>query len=184
MARDRYADAPPRKGVSLAKGPVGLLGLASLALGVLGFIIANHSFAMHPMNGTVVGGKFLGIMGNGWTWVLFAAGGLLLLLGSPAHWGAKSMAFIVAIAYGAAAVIALVDGHDVFGIIAANHLTEIVLGAAAIVLLVLSMMPRVGGGPAVAPARTDRPARTGRFATNGDGDREAVGTRTRDSERA
>ena len=154
MARDRYADARPRKGISLAKGPVALLGLASLALGVLGFIIANHSFAMHPMNGTVVGGKFLGITGNGWTWVLFAAGGLLLLLGSPAHWGAKSMAFIVAIAYGVAAVIALVDGHDVFGIIAANHLTEIVLGAAAIVLLVLSMMPRVGRRrAAAAPAR-------------------------------
>ena len=176
MARDRYADAPPRKGVSLAKGPVGLLGLASLALGVLGFIIANHSFAMHPMNGTVVGGKFLGIMGNGWTWVLFAAGGLLLLLGSPVHWGAKSMAFIVGIAYGVGALIALSDGHDILGIFAINALTNLILGAAAVALVLLSSMPRVGRRRGT--SRTARPARRSRFGDNSapPSEREPAGT--------
>jgi hypothetical protein len=142
MARDRY-DAP-RKGVSLAKGPVGLVGLLSLALGVLGFIFGSQSFAMNPISGDVTGGTFLGIAGNAWTWILFAAGGLLLLLGSPTHWGAKSLALIVGLAYGAASVIAIFDGRDVFGIIAENGLTMLVLGAGAVALIVLSLLPRVG----------------------------------------
>src|SRR5689334_5023132 len=100
MARDRYDERPPRKGVSLAKGPVGLIGALSLALGVLGFIFGSQSFTMHPVSGTVNGGTFLGIEGNGWTWLLFAAGGLLLLLGSPTHWGAKSLALIVGLVAG------------------------------------------------------------------------------------
>src|SRR4051794_41000609 len=94
MAAERYdrdTAQPPRRGVSLAKGPVALIGIASLALGVLGFIFANHSFTMDAPSGTVNGDTFLGIEGNGWTWVLFAAAGLLLLLGSPIHWGAKSI---------------------------------------------------------------------------------------------
>jgi hypothetical protein len=60
-----------------------------------------------------------------------------------------------------------------------------VLGAAGVVLLVLSMMPRVGGRRAAAPATADRPARTRRFAgaRNGDGTTEPVGARTTDAER-
>src|SRR3954464_7025045 len=110
-AVDTYDDGvPARRGVSLAKGPVAIIGLLSLALGVLGFIFASQSFTMHPVSGTVTGKTFLGIEGNGWTWVLFAAGGLLLLLGSPTHWGAKSLALIVGLAAGAASVIAMFDG--------------------------------------------------------------------------
>jgi hypothetical protein len=47
------------------------------------------------------------------------------------------------------------------------------------------MMPRVGARPATAApaATTDRPAREGRFATNGDGAREPVGARGTDTER-
>jgi hypothetical protein len=142
---------PRRRGVSLAKGPVGLIGLASLAFGVLGFIFANQSFTMHAPSGTVNGGTFLGIEGNGWTWLLFVVGGLLLALSAPAHWGAKSMAFIVGLAAGAASVIAMVDGDDVFGIFAANGPTELVLGLAAVALLVLALLPRVGKKRAAAP---------------------------------
>jgi hypothetical protein len=151
MARDRQAP-PARKGVSLAKGPVGLIGALSLALGVLGFIFASQSFTMHPMSGDVTGKTFLGIAGNGWTWVLFAAGGLLLLLGSPTHWGAKSLALIVGLVAGAASVIAIVDGKDVFGIIAENGWTELVLGAAAVALIVFSLLPRVGKKRGAPPA--------------------------------
>src|SRR5436190_24119726 len=104
---ETYDDgAPPRRGISLAKGPVALIGLASLAFGVLGFIFASRSFSFHAPDGTVNGTTFLGVEGNGWTWALFAAGGVLLLLGSPAHWGAKSMAFIVGVAYVVGALIA------------------------------------------------------------------------------
>jgi fumarate reductase subunit D len=162
-AVETYDDGvPPRRGVSLAKGPVALIGVASLALGVLGFIFASQSFTMHPPSGTVNGGTFIGIEGNGWTWLLFAAGGLLLLLGAPIHWGAKSMAFIVGVAYGVGALIALSDGSDILGIFATNNLTKLVLGAAAVALVLLSMAPRLGRRRGTAPARRE-PAERGRF---------------------
>src|SRR3954451_7826004 len=141
----RYDDtAEPRRGVSLAKGPVAIIGIASLALGVLGFIFADQSFTMDAPSGTVQGGTFLGIEGNGWTWVMFAAAGLLLLLGAPLHWGAKSMAFIVGVVMLVGALIALSDGNDILGIIATNNWTKLIMGAAGVALILLSMMPRVG----------------------------------------
>ncbi len=181
---DRYDDTPkPRSGVSLAKGPVALIGLASLALGVLGFIFANQSFSFDAPSGTVNGETFLGIEGNGWTWVVFAAAGLLLLLGAPIHWGAKSMAFIVGVTMLVGALIALSDGTDILGIVATNNWTKLVMGAAGAALVVLSMMPRVGrrrGGAPVATRRdrdreVDAPAADRRF----DRDREPVATNGR-----
>ena len=77
---------------------------------------------------------------------------LLLLFGAPAHWGAKTSAFIVAVALGGAAVIANIRGNGIFGIFAANHKTEIVCGAAAVVLALLAWMPRVGRRRRSAPA--------------------------------
>ncbi len=185
-AADTY-DAPPRRGVSLAKGPVLLIGIASLALGVLGFIFASRSFKMDAPDGTVTGTTFLTIAGNGWTWALFAAGGLLLMLGSPIHWGAKSMAFIVGIAYGVGALIALSDGSDILGIFATNDMTKLVLGAAGVALVLLSVMPRVGRRrAAVAPAAAPAPAPRERVGAGGRGrftgrrgatEREPVATR-------
>ncbi len=60
---------------------------------------------------------------------MFAAAGLLLLLGSPIHWGAKSMAFIVGVAMIVGALIALSDGNDILGIIATNNWTKLIMGA-------------------------------------------------------
>ena len=137
-------ERPPRRGMSLAKGPVALIGAASLALGVLGLLFASTDFTTAAPDGTVNGATFIGIEGNGWTWLGFAAGGLLLLLGSPIHWGAKSMAFMVGIAYGVGALIALSDGTDILGIFATNNWTKLVLGAGGVALVLLSTMPRVG----------------------------------------
>ena len=177
-AVETYDDGvPPRRGVSLAKGPVAIIGALSLALGILGFIFASQSFTMHPPSGTVNGTNFIGIEGNGWTWALFAACGLLLLLGSPIHWGAKSMAFIVGVAYGVGALIALSDGTDILGIFATNNLTKLVMGAAAVALVLLSMMPRVGRRRGSAPtAAREQPAGRRRFGRNGHVEREPVGT--------
>ena len=68
---------------------------------------------------------------NGWSNLLFAGSGALLLFGAPLHWGAKTLSLIVGLALGAASVIALVDGDDVFGIFAANGLTTLIWGIAA-----------------------------------------------------
>src|SRR3954470_8564923 len=156
-AVETYDDGtPPRRGVSLAKGPVALIGVASLALGVLGFIFADQSFTFDAPSGTVNGGTVPGIEGHGWTWVMFAAAGLLLLLGAPIHWGAKSMAFIVGVVMVVGALIAVSDGNDILGIIATNNWTKLIMGAAGVALIVLSMMPRVGRRRGGAPVATRR----------------------------
>jgi len=134
------------KGVSLAKGPVAILGIASLAYGILGLVLGGNAFSgISFPSGTVNGESFLGIEGNGWTNLLFIAAGALLLFGSPLHWGAKTMGIVVGLALGAASVIAIVDGEDVLGIFAANGLTKLVWGAGSVALLLLSLLPRVGG---------------------------------------
>jgi hypothetical protein len=133
-------------GRSLAKGPVAIVGILGIAFGVAGLIFGGHSFTTGNIpHGAVTGKVWLGVMANGWTNLLFIAAGLLLLLGSSMHWGAKTTAFIVAGVLGAAAVIAVIRGNGVFGIFAANHRTEIVWGGAAILLVLLSLLPRVGG---------------------------------------
>jgi hypothetical protein len=143
MARN---DRGNRKGVSLAKGPIALLGMAMLAWGIISLVLGGNSFTASPVDGTVSGERFLGLEGNGWTNLLWIAAGGLLLFGSPLHWGAKTMGIVVGLALGAASVISLVDGDDVFGIFAANGPTKLAWGVASIALLVLSMLPRVGGG--------------------------------------
>ena len=163
-----------RRGLSLVKGPVAIVGVLGIAMGVLGLIFGGHSFSTASIpHGAVHGKAWLGISLNGWTNLLFIAAGLLLLLGSSMHWGAKTAAFIVAGVLGAAAVIGVIRGNGVFGIFAANHRTEIVWGAAAIVLVLLSMLPRVGGrarrgrkrAAVDEPARYDEPATGGRART-------------------
>jgi len=170
-------EAPPRRGgMSLAKGPVAVIGLASLALGVLGLIFASTDFTTAAPDGTVNGGTFIGIEGNGWTWIGFAAGGLLLMLGAPIHWGAKSMAFMVGIAYGVGALIALSDGTDILGIFATNNWTKLVLGVAGVALVVLSTRPRVGRrGEVVTEERPGRFRRRDRVVEE---EREPVGATT------
>ena len=132
----------------------------------------------------MTGTTFIGIAGNGWTWVAFAAAGLLLLLGSTIHWGAKSMAFIVGVAFVVGALIALSDGDDILGVIAMNNWTTLIMGAAGAGLIVLSMMPRVGRRRGGAPMATRRDreleeSRTGRFDREREpvAEREAVTTR-------
>lgn len=132
------------KGVSLAKGPVGIIGAVLLAGGILGLLMGSTDFTTSAPDGDVTGGTFLGIEGNGWTWLLFAGAGIILLMSAPMHWGAKTMAMIVGLAMAAAAVIAIVDGSDVLGIFAANNMTALAFGAAAVALLIVAMLPRVG----------------------------------------
>ena len=98
--------------------------------------------------------------------MLFAAAGLLLLLGSPIHWGAKSMAFIVGVALVVGALISLSDGNDILGIFATNNWTKLVMGAGGAALILLSMMPRVGrrarhgaAWPSASARRERRPLR-------------------------
>jgi hypothetical protein len=131
-------------GISLAKGPIALIGALLLAYGVTAFVMGGHSFALDFPSGTVNGKTWLGLEVNAWSSLLFVASGLLLLISAPAHWAAKTMSLIVGLVLVAAAVIALYDKHDVLGIFAANGPTRLVWGIAGVLLIVLSLLPRVG----------------------------------------
>ena len=152
MARNK------QKGVSLAKGPVGIVGIVLLAYGISALIFGGHQTRLDVPSGTVSGGTWLGLEVNLWSSLLFTGAGALLLFGAPTHWGAKSLSLIVGLVLGAASVIALVDGDDVFGIFAANGWTKLAWGAAAAVLIVVSLFPRVGGKRADDRADDDRSA--------------------------
>jgi hypothetical protein len=132
------------RGVSLAKGPVGIIGAVLLAGGILGLLMGSTDFTTSSPNGDVSGGTFLGIEGNGWTWLLFAGSGVLLLISAPMHWSAKTMAMIVGLAMAAAAIISAVDGSDALGIFAANGWTILAYAAAAAACLIVAMLPWVG----------------------------------------
>lgn len=132
-----------RSGASLARAPVGLIGLILLAYGITGLLFGSTSFTTDAVDGTVQGERWLGIEGNGWSNFVFAGAGAALLLGAPVHAAAKGMAAVVGLMLGAASVIALWDGDDVFGIMAANGWTALAWGAAAAVLLAVALLPRV-----------------------------------------
>jgi hypothetical protein len=165
------------KGVSLAKGPVGIIGAVLLAGGILGLLFGSTDFTTNAPDGDVTGGTFLGIEGNGWTWIGFAGAGLLLLISAPMHWGAKTTAMLVGLVMAVACVVAIVDGSDVFGVAATNNATKLVMGAAAVALLVLAMMPRVGRKRERDVVVDDE--RDGRFARDRPGAEEPVTTTER-----
>ncbi len=141
MPRDT---SQPRKGVSLAKGPVGILGIIGILYGLSALIFSSHGFALHIPHGAVHGKKWIGLEVNGWSDLLFVAAGLALLLSAPLHWGAKSMSLLVGLVMIAAAIIAFIRKDGVFGIFAANHLTELIWAAAGVLLLAMALLPRVG----------------------------------------
>jgi hypothetical protein len=168
------------KGVSLAKGPAGIIGAVLLAGGILGLLFGSTDFTTHAPDGDVTGETWLGIEGNGWTWLGLAAAGAILLLSAPMHWSAKTMAMIVGMVLAAACVIAIVDGNDVFGVAAANRATMVVFGVAGVALLIVAMLPRVGRRRDVVVEEDGAAtARNGRFARRRGRVDEPVGTTER-----
>lgn len=132
------------KGISLARGPALLLGTILLVAGLY-LLYKQHVFPpfSHFPNGHVPTHKtFFGIFGaNGWTGMLTAVAGGLLLFGAAQHLLAKAMSLIVAVGLGAAAIIAAVSGN-VLGMAAANAWTEIAWGIAAAILFFNTVVPR------------------------------------------
>src|SRR5690348_13849487 len=95
------------KGASLARGPALIVGTILLAVGLYA-LYKEHTFPpfSHLTNGQApVEGKVFHIFGaNGWTGMLTAVAGGLLLFGAAHHVLAKTMSLIVGVALGAAAI--------------------------------------------------------------------------------
>ena len=132
------------KGAGLARGPALIVGTILLAVGLYA-LYREHTFppfSNFPNGDAPVEGKVLGIFGaNGWTAMLTAVAGGLLLFGAAQHLLAKTMSLIVGVALGAAAIIALISGN-VLGMAAANGWTELAWGIAAAILLFNTLVPR------------------------------------------
>jgi hypothetical protein len=133
------------KGISLARGPALILGTILTAVGLYLLYKARTfpPFSNLPNGDVTRDGDFLfGLFGaNGWTGMLTAVGGGLLLFGAAQHLLAKTMSLIVGIAFGAAAVIALVSGN-VLGMAAANGWTKLGWAVCAAILLFNTLIPR------------------------------------------
>jgi hypothetical protein len=148
-AGEAYAAAPTttrvEKGMSLARGPALILGTILLAVGLYLLYKARTfpPFSNFPNGDVAKDGDFLfGLFGaNGWTGMLTAVGGGLLLFGAAQHLLAKTMSLIVGVALGAAAVIALVSGN-VLGMAAANGWTKLGWAVCAVILLFNTLVPR------------------------------------------
>ncbi len=133
------------KGMSLARGPALIVGTIVLAVGLYLLYKARTfpPFSNFPNGDVTKDGDFLfGLFGaNGWTGMLTAVGGGLLLFGAAQHLLAKTMSLIVGVAFGAAAVIALVSGN-VLGMAAANGWTKLGWAICAVILLFNTLVPR------------------------------------------
>lgn len=138
------AETRTEKGISLARGPALIAGTILLAAGLY-FLYKQHTFpkfSNFPNGDAPVTGKAFGIFGaNGWTGMLTAVGGGLLLFGAAQHLLAKTMSLIVGVGLGAAAIISLISGN-VLGMAAANGWTKLGWGIAAGFLLFNTAIPR------------------------------------------
>ena len=159
MARPRHTTTPPAAPRRVAREGPGRARRPRLARArrARASSSPSRSFNFDFPSGTVEGDTFLGIEGNGWTWVVFAAAGLLLLLGSPIHWGAKSMAFIVGVAMRRRRADRALRRRRHPRHRRHQQLDEADHGRrAAPALILLSMMPRVGRRRGGAPVATRR----------------------------
>lgn len=159
------------KGTGLARGPALIIGTILAAFGLILFLKAGATPTGGFPDADVSGPKFLGFEINGWTAWFTTAAGALLLFGATQHLLAKTISLLVGLALGACAIIALIDG-DVLGLAAANIWTELGWGIAAVLLVLNTLAPRVGGddgdddydgrrrAPVARPAPRSGPERT------------------------
>jgi hypothetical protein len=126
-----------------------LAGLALLIMGVLGFL-ADASFdtsggsdvdRVGNADGGLQGDGFLGFEVNAWHNIVHILSGLVLLTAFRRRGPAKAVALAFGIVYALVAIIGLIDGNDVLGIIpvnAADNVLHIALSALGILSALIS----------------------------------------------
>jgi len=132
-----------------------LAGLSLLLAGIFGFI-SDSSF--DTGNG-VQGELFLGFEVNAIHNLIHVASGLVLLVASPKRASARAVAIGFGLIYGLVAIIGLIDGEDVLGLIpinSADNLLHIALAALGIITGLLSRDDDRGRGSTVVDDRFQR----------------------------
>jgi hypothetical protein len=133
-----YEDARHRdRGRTPAQWYCLLAGAALLLAGIVGFFF-DSSF---DTGGNIDGDAFLGFEVNGFHNLVHIASGILLLAASAKRASAKTVALLFGIVYGAVALIGLIDGETVFGLIPVNpadNILHIALSLAGILAALAS----------------------------------------------
>jgi len=114
-----------------------LAGLSLLLAGIFGFI-SDSSF---DTGDGVQGDLFLGFEVNAIHNLVHVASGLVLLAASPRRASARAVALGFGLVYGLVAIIGLIDGEDVLGLLpinSADNLLHIALAALGIVTGLIS----------------------------------------------
>jgi len=119
-----------------------IVGATLLLVGVLGFLAeSKFDTSIGGDSGSLDGEDFLIFEVNGWHNVVHIASGGFLLLMSSRHARARTGALAFGAIYGLVAVIGLIDGHDVLGIIPidpADNVLHVVLAGSALAVGLLS----------------------------------------------
>jgi hypothetical protein len=123
-----------------------LAGLSLLLAGVLGFI-SDSSF---DTGNDLQGDTFLGFEVNAIHNLIHVASGLVLLAASPKRASAKAVALGFGLVYGLVAVIGLIDGADVLGLIPVNSADNVLHIALATLGIITGLMSRGDDRHAVA----------------------------------
>ena len=130
-----------------------LAGLSLLLAGIFGFI-SDSSF---DTGDGVQGDLFLGFEVNAIHNLIHVASGLVLLAASPRRASARAVALGFGLVYGLVAVIGLIDGEDVLGLIpinSADNLLHIALAALGIFTGLISRSDDRGRGSTVLDRET------------------------------
>src|SRR5829696_66115 len=114
-----------------------LAGLSLLLAGILGFF-SDSSF---DTGSNVQGDSFLGFEVNAIHNLIHVASGLVLLAASPKRASARAVALGFGLVYGLVAIIGLIDGNDVLGLIpinSADNVLHIALSALGVLTGLMS----------------------------------------------
>ncbi|HWM10372.1 MAG TPA: DUF4383 domain-containing protein [Solirubrobacteraceae bacterium] len=138
-----------------------LAGLSLLLAGVLGFI----SDASFNTGDGVQGDSFIGFEVNAIHNLVHIASGLVLLAASPKRASARAVALGFGVVYALVAIIGIIDGEDVLGLIpinAADNVLHVALAALGIISGLMSRADDRGRGSTVLGANSrferDEPA--------------------------
>jgi hypothetical protein len=125
-----------------------LAGVSLLLAGIFGFI-SDSSF---DTGDGVQGDLFLGFEVNAIHNLIHVASGLVLILASPKRASARAVAIGFGLVYGLVAIIGLIDGEDVLGLIpinSADNLLHIALAALGLLTGLISRDDDRGRGSTV-----------------------------------
>ena len=131
-----------------------LAGISLLLAGIFGFI-SDSSF---DTGDGVQGDLFLGFEVNAIHNLIHVASGLVLLVASPKRASARAVAIGFGLVYGLVAIIGLIDGEDVLGLIpinSADNLLHIALAALGIITGLISRDDDRGRGSTVVGRDSD-----------------------------